>query len=340
MGKILKPLSITEDNDLDEHFSSLIIATLVPSITQSNDESIQHLIHTLQKSPHRLQDTLIQEEIKASVQLRITLDRKSMHDMVLEFDDVVHKISHQIVELIAQSDSSVQEIKAIKKELTQLNHVKIEDLTLRHQKLSHIADTLEVQTSQLSKNLNNHQKTISQLNTKVFQLENELKKAHDASKEDFLTKLPNKRSLEEHLTRHESNYKRHNDDYAVIMFDIDFFKHVNDIHGHEAGDYILQQVAHIFQKACRSSDIIGRYGGEEFMGLITHTEHTGVEYFSQKIRKEIERTSFTFKNIHIPLSISIGFAMRNNCAGIKETIEIADKHLYQAKEQGRNQVQG
>jgi two-component system cell cycle response regulator len=158
---------------------------------------------------------------------------------------------------------------------------------------------------------------------------------------DGLTQIYNKRYFLETLEREISRAHRYHRDLALIMFDIDFFKNVNDSHGHLAGDSVLKQLASVLKGRIRREDIMARYGGEEFAIILPEISVHNAVVFAEKVRKLIEKTPFKFEDTKIPITVSVGVAEIG--AGIQSTadfIRIADEKLYQAKQEGRNRVCG
>lgn len=126
---------------------------------------------------------------------------------------------------------------------------------------------------------------------------------------------------------------------SLIMTDIDHFKKVNDVHGHQAGDYILKQVAEVLKKSFRKTDIVCRYGGEEFLIILPATDLKGTAAAAEKLRANVEAERIEFEGTHIPVTISLGIAEVNiGAETYNETIARADQALYTAKRDGRNQV--
>jgi len=126
---------------------------------------------------------------------------------------------------------------------------------------------------------------------------------------------------------------------SIIMVDIDFFKKVNDVHGHQAGDHILQEVANLMKKCFRKTDVICRYGGEEFLIILPSTDVTGALLAAEKMRSTIQTATVMFENTHIPLTISGGVAqVKVGQEDYPETIARADASLYEAKKSGRNRI--
>lgn len=157
---------------------------------------------------------------------------------------------------------------------------------------------------------------------------------------DSLTGLYNRRYMEDFLTKEISRSKRNNKEIAILMCDIDHFKEFNDNYGHEAGDIVLKEISSSIQKMTRSSDVVCRYGGEEFLILLFET---GLE--TAKTRAEIIRNSVGHKHVHYKskslgsISISIGISVFP-LDGIvpDDLINAADKALFFAKKSGRNKI--
>jgi two-component system, cell cycle response regulator len=156
---------------------------------------------------------------------------------------------------------------------------------------------------------------------------------------DGLTQIFNKRYFLETLEREISRAHRYRRDLSLIMFDIDFFKKVNDTYGHLAGDYVLKQLASVIKGHIRREDIMARYGGEEFSIILPEIDGVNATAFAEKIRKLVEKTVFKFEDARMPVTISIGVAsLQPDLHDPLEFIKVSDEKLYQAKAQGRNQV--
>jgi len=156
---------------------------------------------------------------------------------------------------------------------------------------------------------------------------------------DHLTGLLNRRSFNLQAIKAVAASHRYKRELAVIIFDIDFFKRINDTYGHTAGDVAIQQVSKILQGNCRESDCVARFGGEEFVMLLPETDEKGSFYLADKIRQEIKSTPCYFEGNSIELAISAGICMLKDAKpDIEEVIRLADEALYQSKNSGRNLV--
>lgn len=154
---------------------------------------------------------------------------------------------------------------------------------------------------------------------------------------DGLTGLANRRVFEERLAHMLSLAKRNGRPVAVIVADIDHFKTVNDTYGHLTGDDILRKVARILQQGARSTDLVTRYGGEEFILILADTDMEGGKITAERIREEVERTVFATSLGPLRCTMSMGVASFPQVPE-DELLELADQALYHAKHMGRNRT--
>ncbi len=156
---------------------------------------------------------------------------------------------------------------------------------------------------------------------------------------DGLTQVHNKRYLYEALERELIRGRRHNRDLAILMFDIDHFKRINDLHGHLAGDFVLKELARIVQSRIRRDEVFARYGGEEFCIILPETMLEGAVELAERLRQQISEHTFVFQQDKIKATISIGCAiLSDEDRNAGELLKRADERLYQAKNSGRNKV--
>lgn len=156
---------------------------------------------------------------------------------------------------------------------------------------------------------------------------------------DGLTQIHNKRYLYEALEREMIRGRRHERDLAILMFDIDHFKRINDVHGHLAGDFVLKELARIVQSRIRRDEVFARYGGEEFAIILPETSLEGAAALAETLRQKVAEHLFVFQADSIRVTISIGGALlRDGDRAANELIKRADERLYVAKNSGRNRV--
>ncbi len=152
---------------------------------------------------------------------------------------------------------------------------------------------------------------------------------------DALTGIANRYSINKSIEDELKRAKRYNKHFSLLMFDIDFFKKVNDTHGHDIGDIVLKEFSQIISSSIRDTDMFGRWGGEEFMLLIPNEEIHVAQKLADKLRKQVK--AHYFEDVeHITVSIGI-----THCDGHSEKealLKRVDEALYEAKESGRDRV--
>ncbi|WP_298939370.1 diguanylate cyclase [uncultured Psychromonas sp.] len=155
---------------------------------------------------------------------------------------------------------------------------------------------------------------------------------------DGLTQLYNRSHWEKRFVDEIERVDRYGGQVSLIMFDMDHFKHINDQYGHLYGDEVLRQVSKRCIETLRSADIIGRYGGEEFIVFLPETNLEETALVAEKLRKKISDFPICYDSIELPISISIGFTASNGEKNnTHKMLTEADIALYKAKENGRNQ---
>jgi diguanylate cyclase (GGDEF)-like protein len=156
--------------------------------------------------------------------------------------------------------------------------------------------------------------------------------------EDPLTRLLNRRGLEEALRVSFAHASRQDLPTAAIMIDIDHFKKVNDSFGHETGDNVIQMVANLIDRMCRSSDVVARTGGEEFLAVLPNTDLDSARILAERIRRAIADQPLLVDQQRIPITVSLGVASNQGDVSLDDLVQDADRAMYLAKQGGRNRV--
>jgi diguanylate cyclase (GGDEF)-like protein len=164
-----------------------------------------------------------------------------------------------------------------------------------------------------------------------------LSELHHQAITDEMTGIPNRRYVFEEL---EKSFKEINEkdkeNFAVVIFDIDHFKNVNDTFGHAAGDEIIKRVCTLASQNIQNPSIFGRIGGEEFLAIIYNNSTKYLEELCEKIRQVVEKESTLFDNQNIKVTISGGGAFTSESLNISDLVNKADERLYLSKKNGRN----
>jgi diguanylate cyclase len=159
------------------------------------------------------------------------------------------------------------------------------------------------------------------------------------SRTDRLTGLTNRGHWEERLREEFRRIQRTGEACSLVMFDIDHFKHINDGFGHLAGDEAIRGVSNTLRTCSREVDISGRYGGEEFVVILPHTDVAGAQIFAERLREAVEAHYFIYDGKEIRFTISLGISEYVSAVPSPEVwLAQADQALYYSKEHGRNQT--
>jgi two-component system cell cycle response regulator len=157
---------------------------------------------------------------------------------------------------------------------------------------------------------------------------------------DALTRVSNRRFIDKRFDEELAFALRHQSDLAVVLVDVDYFKHVNDRHGHAAGDIVLRCIAEVITDLLRTEDVLARYSGEEFLVLLRGIPHSGATAVAERIRLAVQNAQLRVGRVTLRVTVSASVASLSSCpSNTKEDlIAQVDERLYRAKHQGRNQV--
>jgi len=362
-----------------ERDEGLVVATATDDVELDLEHAVNSLISLLEKmvlpSDLQVEASLIKRQLSLSVDETVFLS--SLEQTVGITADVLERVKkekNEIEEFLKQLtgrlhelDTDIRETARIR-ELTHQHGKKMtegmkSEMKTMEEGINNINNLDELKTSIQSRVilLRNHVDSfilnegekdkeatvvIEQLKQQVKTMESEaeelkeqIEKERQQTLRDVLTEIPNRLSYEERLNLELANFRRNKSPFVLVVWDIDFFKKVNDVYGHAAGDQVLKLVASILNKNIRETDFIARYGGEEFVSLLPVTDIKAAQMVTDKVRGLIATSNFHFRDEAVKITVSAGFAeVKENEDGENLFIR-ADKALYKAKENGRNNCQ-
>jgi diguanylate cyclase len=187
------------------------------------------------------------------------------------------------------------------------------------------------------------QKQIQALNERLKAMEDEsvllresAAKSRELALKDALTGIWNRQALDENIEKEFIRWQRYQKPLSLVVWDVDFFKKVNDTYGHAAGDKVLKTIARLFTQATRDADFIARFGGEEFVGIFPETRLEDALSLANKIREKIQNSKFHYEHKPVPITASAGLATFRPNDTVEDVFKRADAALYRAKNGGRN----
>ncbi|MDQ7016136.1 MAG: GGDEF domain-containing protein [Gammaproteobacteria bacterium] len=213
-----------------------------------------------------------------------------------------------------------------------------------HQEFNLQIEKTPLGTISISRKKTFYDAEIEQIETLLYQLRFPLRNAvtyrhaQQSAFRDALTGANNRTSLEQLLPREIKLSQRHNTPISLLVVDLDHFKNINDRFGHSAGDTLLREITHIFHRYLRDTDLIFRYGGDEFVIALSNTDQEGAQIVAERIQQGVANSQFILKNMTVNISVSIGLTQIYADDDLNSAFCRADEGLYQAKRQGRNAV--
>ena len=329
-GNLLSTLSNSEDNfrefltkfnDFEEFKNAQIIElnntkyiASIEHITTKGENEVLLLLADYKKT--------IEPYNKQTLKLIFTFLLSSfiMIPIVLYFSRIIVKpifrLANESVKIKNRDYSSVQKVSS-----------NIEEVSVLSNAFMDMSKSIFEYQYSLEEKVKQRTKELSEKNAELYKV----------SITDKLTNIYNREKLDSVLSDEINKSLRYNTDFSVLILDIDFFKKINDGFGHQVGDEVLKESAKIFLENIRNTDVLGRWGGEEFLVICPHTKQIDAKVIALKLNRVLQEHKF--KNYPNSVTISVGVA--SYYKGIEKFDEIisnADKALYEAKNQGRNRV--
>lgn len=254
-----------------------------------------------------------------------------------EFNQIINVLRNTIAELAGEASNFQDRLDNSSKRISQLTD--IEDIR-------ELKKLLAQEVTELKRTIAEKQKreedSFRQLYHQMQGLQTKLSRAQVEASLDALTGVANRRSFDDEVSRWVTGYREHGRPFALAMIDVDNFKLMNDTYGHLAGDFVLQCVAKFFKSNLRSSDFIGRYGGEEFVILLGNIKLQQAETKLSSLVTQLADTTFHYhageQSHALKFTVSCGVAECGARENQWELILRSDGALYEAKRRGKNQV--
>ena len=295
-------------------------------------------------------------DITADILERITKEKSDIEEFLKQLTGRLHELDRDIRETARIRELTHQhgkemaegmnsEINIMEEGLSDINN--LDDLKtsiqsrviLLRNHVDHFLSNEGEKNKEASTIIEQLKKQVKQMEEETEELKEQIEKERQQTLRDVLTEVPNRLAYDERLKYELANYRRNKIPFTLVVWDIDFFKKVNDNFGHAAGDQVLKLVATILNKNIRETDFLARYGGEEFVTLLPDTDIKGAQLLTDKLRELIATSNFHFREEAVKVTVSSGFAeVKENEEGENLFIR-ADKALYNAKENGRNNCQ-
>lgn len=332
-------LKRVDTKSLDK-ISDLLQKSLRPSIALKIGDDLQSFSIKIGDSPSLIFEESIQQEMEKFIEQRFEVDKKVVAKKTADIARLITLMSKYLSDAIDSKKKGSNNVSDIKDKIRSIdisNNSKAE-LDKLQTKLVNAAITIEQEISTVNKNLENGRDEVSKLEDRIKELEKELQETKKKNTKDYLTGTLTRRAYETELKKFDEKYKRLGLDFAIIFFDIDHFKKVNDNYGHDGGDVILKTFAKLLMKLTRDIDIVGRFGGEEFVVALHYKDERELEKYISRIKNVVTKNKFVYLQNKVHITFSAGVHLRSKNNNIEQTINNADNLLYEAKRSGRNKI--
>lgn len=344
---------LAQDNFLSD-IKSFLVDENMKIIAQSTNENYEEILTHIMKNINFKEQGLVQDFIKINNENYIFNSNMLSNDILIsfvklkditkpykdEFLKIIYLLIFIILLLIPMvwflSSLIVRPMALLSKENEKIQNRQFDNIFKINSRVIEI-NQLSKSLVEMAKSIKSYQESLENKvleRTKELELKN--KELKITAITDRLTKTYNRIKIDESLELEMIRFQRYDKTFGIMIVDIDHFKFVNDNYGHQIGDKVLVQFANILKSNIRKTDILGRWGGEEFIIICIEVKEEFLIKIAKKLRNEIEKFDFdTIKH----KTASFGLAVSKKDEKIEQLINRADMALYKAKENGRNQVQ-
>lgn len=333
LSSLLSELAFTDTAavEINQIRSSLLTELSIESLLQACVKTINIIILSVNNERQLAERFLLKlNDALSSVQKAVTTSVSSSNELQTQLSNLDQQISSQINNLSQSSRSATS--------LEQLKNLVADKLTTITVSLQKKQQFEQQHRQKVNQTLTDMTQRLQELEQDAVTFQQRIAEQNLRSLQDALTQIPNRAAFDERYQFELKRAKRYNTPLCVVIADIDRFKSINDNYGHSAGDKTLKIIAQTLYTNLRETDFIARYGGEEFILLFPKTTLSELEQPLNSLREKVAKIPFKFKNIKVPITISIGATQLINNDTPLSAIDRADKALYEAKHTGRNKV--
>ncbi len=312
-----------------------------PSIQHDIKDDIDELSIDIAKDPKKLLNRNTITKIKNITKKRINNDRKVLVEKSNDITKLTSLMKKCFDKILLENGNSTDEISAIRNELESLDISASSARELGVLKGNLVSTIYDIEYS-MQKNqveLLQNKSQFNELNEVIQKLQKELDNAKEEKDLDYLTNIFNRRAFDKEIEKIEKKHQIFGTNYAVVFYDIDHFKAINDTYGHDCGDAVLRTFAGILKRLTRQEDTLARYGGEEFVVLLNYENENELIKYLKRVKELIANSVFNYKDSQkITVKFSAGLSYRNKYNSFEEAIKKADDLLYEAKDTGRDKI--
>ncbi len=295
-------------------------------------EKVSNLKSRLVARPYALDEKEVRNQIKSLVEEKEKLEEEYIESLQTKLNKALKALIYTITTFSASSSNYVDTFQGHIDEINDTISSKDIDVDELSKRLIGIAIKIKDTTITMKNEIEEYSKKLKESQEIIESLKDKLKKAQENLIVDPLTGVYNRRGLFHFLKVEISRAERYKQPLSLIMADLDHFSDVNNTYGHLAGDMVLKGFCNTIKSIVRTSDIVSRYGGEEFIVILPNTDLDRAYEVAEKLRSATERLKFKYRDKIFSITCSFGVASYKDGDTIETLIRRADKALYKAKE--------
>ena len=314
---------------------------MTPSLNNKNIKNdIDVVCAEIAHNPNNLINNETKRKLRSLTNIRIKKERDYFDNKTSDVKKLLFFIGDYFKKVLSKSETRLEEVIIIKNEIKnlKLSDSSALELEILQKKLLKATEKFEkalLENDVIVKKTKNESEILCE---QIEVLRESLLKAEEEKSIDYLTGVLTRRAFKMESIRIENEYKIYDSDYAIVFFDIDHFKNINDTHGHSCGDVVLSTFASILKKLTRTEDLIVRFGGEEFITVVHYKNKLEISNYLRRVKNIITNNKFIYKDIKLNVEFCAGVSFRSNYESYDETLLKADNLLYEAKNSGRNKI--
>ncbi len=327
------------ENDIKK-FARMLNEILAPSIQYDIEEEINKLSVNLINNPKILLKENTLSQIKEISKKRIISDRRVIRDKTDDITKLTSLMGKYFDKTLLECGNSTDQISNIKEELEilSISNASHRELGILQSRLIDTVYNIEHSMEKSQQELIQSKTQFDNLQETILKLQDELKHVKEEKNLDYLTNILNRRAFDSEIKKMEQKHKIFNTNYAIVFYDIDYFKSINDTYGHDCGDAVLSMFSKVLKELTRQEDVIARYGGEEFVVLLNYDQEKEIINYLKRVKELIKNNNFIYENSNIEVKFCAGVSFRNKYSTYAQALKSSDDLLYKAKNSGRDKI--
>ena len=315
----------------------LVMKSAIPSLVSFDDREFKSFQKELEEEPDKIYQPEIQEKIDKFHDRRIELDRREEEIAINEAKQAIDTLVDEVEKSKTREDISNQ-IEELRKEIHEVREGNGDSSEIL-EKIDSSLNSIAEQTSGLFSSLKKYSKGIFDIKSKIENIENSIDEKRAIADRDYLTNMKNRRGFKKDLEAIEIEYQeKKQENYSVVMIEVDEFSEIRKTYGNDAGDLILRYFAKVLKGYISVGDSTARYGDGIFLVSLPNRNLKEALEFVHKFKDKVEHTKFVYKSEKVLVTFSAGVTDRK---GVESYIEIVDRcynMLKEAKKEGRNSI--